>query len=141
MSLGNEGYAKLLDEDAGMVIYEFKVAHLDLHYDSKKKSVFDDIAPGYFYIQRDCFLDPEIHEKIKRRPSGRKYLEVKRIPVDVPVGDYIKEGKVVIEPCTFWRYMDSNYFTSEKLTWRILNKIFQQYQLDSFIPKHVYFAN
>lgn len=34
-------------------------------------------------ISRDCFAEPEIHEKLKKMPSGRKKLITKRIPVSV----------------------------------------------------------
>ena len=33
---------------------------------------------GRIYIKRDCFVEPEIHEKIKRMPSGRKRKIEKR---------------------------------------------------------------
>ena len=37
--------------------------------------VFD----GTITIQKDCFAEPEIHEKVKKLPSGKKKTIVKKI--------------------------------------------------------------
>ena len=50
-----------------------------LEYYRKENHVYD----GTITIARDCFAEPEIHEKLKKMPSGRKKLITKRISVSV----------------------------------------------------------
>ncbi len=134
MSIGIEGYMKKIDEDQYQVIYEYKVADIDIHYISGH-SVFENIEPGYVTIDKDCFIGPEIHERIRKRPSGRKYLSVKKIPIPVKYGDYIRQGKITIEPCTYWSYFGR---TSENQLYKMLYGLFKKYQVEEKIPVNIF---
>lgn len=51
-------------------------------------------------IQRSCFLEAEIHEKIKKMPSGKKKLVTKRVPVEVDYPRYTEDGLIIIVNCS-----------------------------------------
>lgn len=83
MCRGIGAHANLILEDAQTVIYEYGGYNLnDLEY-KNENHLYD----GMIMISRACFIEPEIHKKIKKMPSGRRKVIYKRIPVSV---DYEK---------------------------------------------------
>ena len=51
-------------------------------------------------------MEPEIHEKLKRLPNGRKKLIVKRIRRDVDYMALLKANKIIIENSRYcWRFV------------------------------------
>ena len=78
MSRGIGGYMNLIAADDTMLIYSYccyNVNNGDWREMQKKEE-------GEIFIDRAALVEPEIHQKIKRMPSGRKKLIVKRIPKD-----------------------------------------------------------
>lgn len=68
MSRGIGAFVKLVLEDSETVIYEFGSYNLnDARYYNEEH-----ICDGIITIARNCFAEPEIHEKMKKMPSGRK---------------------------------------------------------------------
>lgn len=56
-------------------------------------------------------MEPDIHKKIKRMPSGRKRLIVKRVRRDVNYRDLLLSKKIIVENSRYcWRFVgaDSN---------------------------------
>lgn len=136
MSLGNEGFARLVAEDDEMVIYEYKAIHLDC----PEASRFEMVEPGFFYIRKSCFQEPEIHARIRRRPkSRRKYMEVKRINVPVHYDEYLENGDIVIEEGT--RYWIGSIWSDKYVRNYLLFLIFQKYQEQSKIPDYISMGN
>ncbi len=87
---------------------------------------------GEIYIERNSFIEPEIHEKLKRMPSGRKKLIVKRVPNDVPYEDYIKSGIIKYKNASnTWR----TYLGVDVIALSIIRKIYYDYQETGEIPK------
>lgn len=68
MSKGIGAYANKIAEDEYTVIYEYGGYNLN---DPKYRNE-DHIYDGTITIQMDCFAEPEIHEKLKKMPSGKK---------------------------------------------------------------------
>lgn len=94
------------------------------------------IYDGMITISRGCFAEPEIHEKLKKMPSGRKKLITKRIPVDVDYPRMISEGRIVIE-----NYSNCWHCSPESnvdvMALHILFKLFMQYQEEGKMPEHI----
>lgn len=68
MSKGIGAFVKLVLEDSETVIYEYGSYNLNnaKYYNEKR------ICDGIITIDRNCFAEPEIHEKMKKMPSGKK---------------------------------------------------------------------
>lgn len=98
------------------------------------------VKPGYFYIKKSCFQEPEIHTKIKRREkSRRKYIAVKRIHVFVDCDEYIENGDIIIERGT--PYEVDSIWSDRYVVNYLLYKIFDLYQDRSQIPEYVHIVN
>jgi hypothetical protein len=68
MTIGYGGKAHLKIEDEQLVVYSYGC--YNCNNDDWKK--YKNIEDGEIYIERNSFVEPEIHEKLKRMPSGRK---------------------------------------------------------------------
>lgn len=132
MSLGYGGYANKTLEDEKTVIYEYGGYNLDIPKCRNENHACD----GSIAIPKSCFAEPEIHEKIKKMPNGKKKLVVKRIPVEVEFRKMISDGLIEIENCSScWMFSDNIDIT----VLRILSHIFTEYQLNGEIPEHISF--
>lgn len=119
-------------EDSETVIYEYGSCNLnDAKYYNEKR-IFD----GIITIARNCFAEPEIHEKMKKMPSGRKKLIIKRISVHVDCNKMISDGRIVIENCSnCWKcYSNRN---TDIMASPILFHLFLQYQIDGKLPEYL----
>ena len=79
MSRGIGAHANLVLQDDKTVIYGYGGYNLSEEKYRNEAHIYD----GTITIQRSCFLEAEIHEKIKKMPSGKKKLVTKRVPVEV----------------------------------------------------------
>ena len=133
MSIGIGAFAKKAAEDTNTVIYEYGGYNLnDPRYWNKER-----LCDGAIIIQRDCFVEPEIHEKTKRLPSGRKKIVVKRIPVPVEYGKMLKDGRIVVDNSSnCWRTTDDE-LKVDVIACRLLHYIFLRYQDEGEIPELV----
>lgn len=68
MSIGIGANAHLILCDDKTVVYEYGNYNLN----EEKFRNANHICDGFIVIERSCFLEPEIHKKIKKMPSGRK---------------------------------------------------------------------
>ncbi len=134
MSKGIGAFVKLVLEDSETVIYEYGSYNLnDAKYYNEKR-----ICDGIITIDRNCFAEPEIHEKMKKMPSGRKKLIIKRIPVHVDYNKMISDGRIVIENCSNYWECYSNRNTDIMAT-PILFYLFLQYQEEGKLLDHLYY--
>ena len=90
---------------------------------------------GEITISRDSLLEPEIHEKLRRKPSGRKVVERNKILRQVVFSDLIHLGKIQIQNASgTWRTNENGI---DRDAFMILSKIFYGYQLDGEVPREV----
>ena len=83
------------------------------------------------------FLEPEIHEKLKKMPSGKKKLITKRIPVYVNYTKYIEDGLIVVDNCSnCWNTTD-NEKRIDVMALHILFCLFLRYQEQGTMPEYI----
>ena len=75
MSRGIGAYANKIFEDNETVIYEYGGYNLNAAEYRNENHLCD----GSITILKRCFAEPEIHQKLKKMPSGRKKLVAKQI--------------------------------------------------------------
>ena len=131
MSKGIGAHAKKIAEDAVTVMYEYGGYNLN---DPKYRNE-DHLYDGTITIQKGCFAEPEIHEKLKKMPSRKKKLVVKRIPVDVDYEKMIEDGRIVVENCSnCWR-TTADDLQVDIMACHLLFYIFRRYQENGAIPE------
>ena len=67
-------------------------------------------------------------------PSGRKKIVTKRIPVSVDYEQLLKDGKIIIENCSFCWNVTDDELKVDVMACHILFKLFYQYQKEGGIP-------
>ena len=133
MSIGIGAYANLVLQDSNTVIYEYGGYNLNEEQYRNKSHVCD----GFITIQRNCFLEPEIHEKLKKMPSDKKKLITKRIPVYVNYTKYIEDGLIVVDNCSnCWNTTD-NEKRIDVMALHILFCLFLRYQEQGTMPEYI----
>lgn len=132
MSRGIGAYANLVLEDENTVMYEYGGYNLNELENRNENHIYG----GMITISRDCFAEPEIHQKLKKMPSGRKKLITKRIPVDVDYPQMISDGRIVIENCSNCRHrlLESNI---DVMVSHILFYLFRKYQEEGKMPEYI----
>jgi len=133
MSMGIGAHANKIAEDNNTVIYEYGGYNLN---DSRYRNS-EHLYDGIITIQKSCFAEPEIHEKMKKMPSGRKKLVVKRIPIYVDYEKKLEDGLIIVENCSnCWRTTE-NDLQVDVMALGLLFQIFLDYQEEGSIPKMV----
>lgn len=133
MSIGIGAFANLVLQDDTTIIYEYGNYNLNEPEYQNKNHLCD----GSITILKSCFSKPEIHKKIKKMPSGRKKLVIKRIPVDVDYQKMIMDGLILIENCSnCWCTTDDGRYI-DVMVLRILFSLFHQYQEYGNFPEHI----
>ena len=131
MSLGYCGYADLQDADDTLVIYSYCCYNINIDGWERFKNADD----GELYIERDAFVEPEIHEKLKKTASGRKKLIVKRVKRDFPFHDFFETGKIKVKNASgTW---DMNPSGIDRMALHILLRMFDEYQEAGKLPEHI----
>ena len=133
MSRGIGVHANMVAEDKNTVIYEYGGYNLN---DPKYRNE-DHLYDGVISIQRDCFAEAEIHERVKKMPSGRKKLIVKRIPVGVEYGKMLEDGRIVVENCSNCWQTTANDLQVDVMACHLLFYIFLRYQEEGKVPESV----
>lgn len=96
MSRGIGAFCELEIQDEDTVIYKYGSYNLN----EQKYRNKDYIADGIITILKCSLIEPEIHDKIKRFPNGKKKRIVKRIPKEVMLSDLFKNKLVTVENCS-----------------------------------------
>lgn len=131
MSIGFYGRASLVESDESTLFYSY--ACCDINRREIWREVWEK-EDGELWISRDALIEPEIHEKIRRMPSGRKRLVVKRVPHWPPVEELIDSGKIMVKNAAgTWTMAGS----VDRMAIRLLDKIFMEYQIQGEIPQLV----
>ena len=133
MSRGFGGSAKIVLQDENMVVYEY--APYNLNEPEYRNS--DHIYDGLITISKDSMVEPDIHEKLKRMPSGRKKLIVKRIRRDVDYSGLLAAGKIIIENSRYCWYFVGTEKTIGMIAMRLVFRIYDQYQDEGSLPETV----
>lgn len=133
MSLGFGGSARIVLQDEATVIYEYSPYDLDDPKYRNKDRIYD----GLIMISKDALVEPELHEKLKRMPSGRKKMEVKRIRRDVDYSELLESGAIIIENSKYCCYFVGEEKDIGMIAMRITFHIFGLYQDDGFLPETV----
>ena len=136
MSIGIGARANLIYEDENTVIFEYGSYNLNDPEYRNESHIFD----GRITIRRDCFLEPEVHEKMKKMPSGKKKIIVKRVPVQVHFEEMLKDGRIVVDNSSnCWSAFD-DYLNVDVMACRLLYYIFQKYQEYGSIPEEINYS-
>lgn len=131
MSKGLMARAELLLSDDAGYLYSYSCWNLN---QPENRDTARDTDDGEIWISRDALPEPEIHEKIRRMPSGRKKTVVKHIPRDVPVEELISDGRVKVRNAYgTWEIVGD----TDMMALRILYRIFGEYQEQGKVPEHV----
>ena len=138
MSLGYMGVCKLVEQDEEIVIYAYSGMDIDDNHELRRVHFLD--YDGEIWIYKRCLEEPEIHIKIKRRPSGRKYEEIKRITHVPSVLKHIKNNDVVIEKECANAFRRSGNIDVDYIAYRLIDKIFTYYQEHGCLPEKEGFA-
>lgn len=128
MSLGYGGFCRMIIEDASSALYTYYCFNWNI--DQFRNP--DHVSDGYITIRKDCLVEPEIHEKIKRFPNGKKKKIVKRIVQDVDIRGRIKDGSIEIENSSFAWYLIGGY---DRIALLLIDDIFTEYQKTGRLPE------
>ena len=131
MSIGFQGCADLFLSDGSGFFYLYACCNLNMPeaHDSAR-----DAVDGEIWISRDSLPEPEIHEKIRRMPSGRRKLVVRRIQRWPSVEELIAGRKITV------RNAGGTWQTKESvdiMALRLINRILMDYQEKGSMPDHV----
>lgn len=120
MSIGIGAIAHLILCADKTVAYQYGSYNLN----KEKFRNAERICDGCISIKRSCFVEPNIHTKIKKMPSGRKKLIFKRVNVSVDYANMINDGLILVENCSncwettsdkniliLWHYTSSSMFS------------------------------
>ena len=133
MSMGYGGSAKVVLQDEKTVIYEYSPYNLNKPNYWNRDRIYD----GLITISKDAMVEPDIHEKLKRMPSGRKKLIVKRVRRNVDYDALLKAGKISIENSRYcWHFVGTEKNIG-MIAMHLIFHIFDQYQDEGILPKMV----
>jgi hypothetical protein len=127
--MGRGGVCRKINEDERFAEYEYYSYDLDIPECRNEEKLYD----GRIVIAKSVLAEPETHEKIKRKPNGKKQLVRKTIPQSVDVRALAANGSIMITNCSH---------TSHKTTVGIdvfavylCREIFRNYQLNGALPE------
>jgi len=131
MSLGYGGACELIEINDRAVTYAYGPYNLNEGEYRNSEHIYD----GRIIISRDAFVEPEIHQRIHRKPNGKKHVVVKRVRKDVDYSALLVAGKIVIENSRFcWRIYPSGH---GMIALRLIFRIFDSYQDTGELPERV----
>ena len=131
MSIGIGGRAELITYDNTDVIYAYSVYNLNEIAHKDAISILD----GEIHLKRECFTEPEIHQKLVRKPSGRKVTVEKRI---ISIPDYeamITDGRIIIKNAS--HCFKTNTEGIDTMVLRLLHTLFREYQETGKLPEQI----
>ena len=121
----------LIAADDTMLIYSYCCYNVN-NDDWREMQKMED---GEIFIDRAALVEPEIHRKMKRMPSGRKMLIEKRVPRDYSFSDMLGAGQVTIKNAsgTWMKSPDG----IDLMACKMLYKFFREYQETGVIQEHI----
>lgn len=133
MSRGFGGSARIVLQDENTAVYEYAPFNLNEPEYRNSEHTYD----GLITISKDSMVEPEIHEKLKRMPSGRKKLIVKRIRRDVNYSALLDAGKITIENSCYCWHLVGTEKNIGMIAMRIVFRIYDHYQDEGTLPETV----
>ena len=131
MSIGFGGFSRIVLQDESTVIYEYSPYNLNDPAYRNAGHIYD----GLITISKDALVEPEIHEKTKRLPGGRRKAVVKRIRQDVEYAALFSAEKIAVENSRFcWIIAENSCGLIAK---RLISMIFNCYQDTGTLPVEV----
>lgn len=130
MSLGIGAFAHLAAQDDKIVLYEYGDYNLNISSYRNENHICD----GLISIRKQCFIEPEIHKKLKKFPGSRKKIVCKKVIKSVDYIKFVDEGFITIENCsTCWEASNTDEHI-DMMALRLANKILIKYQEEGIIP-------
>ena len=134
MSIGYCAYCCKVLEDEQIILYEYTCYDAGRIGWEKAKETYD----GQIMIEKDAFVEPTIHQKVKKMPGGRKKFVTKRIRNEVNYPNLLVEGKIKIKNCSSTWRTDSGV---DIMAWKLLWKIFDEYQDTGVVPETIAYCS
>lgn len=89
-------------------------------------------------IYKSCFVEPEIHKKLKRMPSGRKKLIEKKIIVLPNIAEFIESERIkVVNSSTCWEADSQKHIDVVAIT--LICRMLRLYQELGEVQSRVYY--
>ena len=116
MSKGHCCYAHLIASDDTLLLYSYCAYDINrADWQEMKKKEDGEIA-----IDRDSLMEPEVHEKVKRLPSGKRTTVVKRIEREVPYEKLLQAKKIKIQNASgAWDFSETGIDGIRQITARL----------------------
>ena len=128
MSMGYGGSCRKFVEDDEFIVYEYFSYNWSEPRFSNRERIFD----GFITIRKADLIEPELREKFRRLPSGRRKKFIKKILVDVPIDELLATGEIQIENCSHaWKFFDG----VDLMAYRLCREIFLHYQHEGNLPE------
>ena len=129
MSMGDGGISRKFVEDEEFIIYEYYSYNWSEPRFSNREKIFD----GFITIRKSSLIEPELREKFKRMPSGRRKKFIKKILIDVPIDELLAAGDVQVENSNFaWKILPNGI---DLMAYRLCKQIFLRYQNEGYLPE------
>lgn len=131
MSLGIGAFCKLIAEDEETVIYEYGSYNLnEPKYENRNR-----ISDGIITILKNSLVEPEIYDKIKRFPNGKKKRIIKRVPKEIHLSQLFENKFIIVENCSHcWKTNENGVdVMADTTVWYI----FLEYQEKGCLPEHL----
>lgn len=131
MSLGIGAFCKLIAQDEETVIYEYGSYNLnEPDYTNEQK-----IADGIIQIKKIALIEPDIHNTIKRLPSGKKKEIIKRVAKEIRLSQLFANNSIILENCSHcWKTNENGVDVMANTTvWYI----FLEYQEKGYLPEYL----
>lgn len=132
MSIGFNGHACLIAEDAESALYRYCADDSNSHRDTSWNTAEPD---GEFELKKSSLEEPEIHMKVIRK-NGKKHTQIKRITHVVDIEKKFKDKDIIVNK-TAINDCYSNDRTSGNITHSLLQKIYLYYQENGDLPTEI----
>ena len=130
MSRGFGAAAVLEMQDEQTAVYRYGSYNWNIEELCNPEHIMD----GLIWIEKSALPEPEIHDKIKHLPNGKKKRMIKRIPRQLGA-EPLRTGQIKIENSRFcWRCTEEQY---DLMAVRLLYKISDEYQLTGSMPERI----
>jgi hypothetical protein len=134
MSLGIGAFANKVFEDNDVVSFKYGVYNMNEQELQNQSHISD----GSITILKKTFVEPEIHNKIKRINGRKKKISI-RVTKEVDISGLLRNKSIAIENSRFcWKTIEDES-RADIMALRLVSKIFMQYQTDSVIPELISF--
>ena len=133
MSIGYGGGARIALQDENTVIYEYSPYNLNKLSCTNEEQIYD----GLITINKSVLIEPEIYEKKKKSPEGKRVSIVKRIRREVDYDFLLSRNEVYIENSSYcWQFVGVGKNIG-MIAMRIVFYIFDEYQNKGELPEVV----